>query len=78
MSALREAQEVVAVALKIAPDDIKADDSITTYGKLDSVSFERLVLEIEERLDRKVRAVDFLNMKTVQDLADYLEKQRAG
>ena len=75
---LSQAKKIIAEALQISISEIQDDSSIDTYGKLDSLSFERVILEVEKLLGHRIKAVDLLKMATVQDLADFIEADKAS
>lgn len=73
---LLQAKKIIAEALQIPVENIQDDSSIDTYGKLDSLSFERVVLETEKLLGSQIKAVQLLQLSTVKDLADFIEKSK--
>lgn len=73
---LLETKKILAEALQISVEDIKDNDSLDAYGKLDSLSFERLVLQVEKFLGFRIKAIDLLKLSTVQELADYMDSAK--
>jgi acyl carrier protein len=69
MDALETAKDILASCLFIPADKIGDDADIYGLKTMDSVTFETLVLEIEERIGQEVDVVKLLEMRTVRDLA---------
>ncbi len=78
MSALNEAKQIIASALKISVDQINDDSTISSYGDFDSLSFENIVLETQNRIGKQIKAVQLLELRSVKDLADLIEKHKSG
>lgn len=74
MEPLDIAKEVLAKALFINKDRIGDDAAISEVKPLDSLSFEALILELEERTGKEVDPVDLIGVKTIRDLAGVIEK----
>jgi len=72
MSSLKAAKEILSKVLYVPVNGIPDDASIADVKPLDSLSFEALILEIEERSGREVDPVLLVGMKTVEDLANIL------
>ncbi|MEN3930058.1 acyl carrier protein [Microvirga sp. W0021] len=70
-----EAKEIISVSLFIPKEDIDENATIHAIKGLDSLSFETLVLELEKRLGRHVRAVELVKLQSVKDLAALLESK---
>ncbi|MGB5213798.1 MAG: acyl carrier protein [Anderseniella sp.] len=72
MSGIDDAKEILAKCLFVNPDTIDDDDHINDIKIIDSLTFETLVLEIEEKTGRDLKPTDILNLQTVADLAKLL------
>jgi len=71
--------QVIAEALSLSPSEISGTGPFNIYGKLDSLSFEKVILALEERFNYPIPVVDLLKIETIKELADYLEeKTRSG
>ncbi|MDQ0395335.1 acyl carrier protein [Labrys monachus] len=69
MDALETAKDILASCLAVPKHEIGDDASIYELKAIDSVTFETLVLEIEERIGREPDVEALLDMRTVRDLA---------
>ena len=70
------AKEILSKALFVPREQIDDDSDINSIKAMDSLAFEALVLEIEERTGKDVDLVELMDVKTVRDLAAVLEKYR--
>lgn len=73
MDSLVIAKKILAESLFVPVEKISDDASINDIKELDSLSFEALLLEIEEITDREIDPVKIMQIKTVRDLADLIE-----
>jgi acyl carrier protein len=73
MSALDDAKEILATCLFVPADSIADDAVITDIKSIDSLAFETIMLEVEERTGRDVDPIKMLELSTVADLAGMLE-----
>lgn len=55
-----------------------APDAAIAALSLDSIEFADLILELEKEFDCDVLDDDFPKLRTVQDIADYADKQLAA
>lgn len=76
MTALEEAREILAGCCFIPKEKIDPDADIGTIGEMDSLTFEMIVLEIEQRLGRAVDPMQLLEMRSVRDLAAILDGRK--
>jgi len=74
MEYVQAAKEILSKALFVPAEQIGDDADINTIKAMDSLAFEALVLEIEERTGKDVDLVELMGLKTVSDLAAVLEK----
>jgi len=72
ISALDEAKSIISTCLDIPIQSIKDDSSISSHGDFDSLSFEKVILETEKRLGKKIKAVQLLKVNTVTDFAEFI------
>ncbi len=77
MSSTDDAKEILAKCLFVNPDKIGDEDVITDIKAIDSLTFETLVLEIEEKTGQDLAPKDILNIQTVADLAKLLSTRTA-
>lgn len=78
MDALGTAKDILANCLFIPADKIGDDAGLYDLKPVDSVTFETLVLEIEERTGREVDVEALLSMRTVRDLAALIAGSRGS
>jgi len=74
MQSLETAKEILARALFVHKDRIGDDAALSEVKPLDSLAFEALVLELEEKTGKEVDPVDLLGIRTVRDLAGFIDK----
>lgn len=73
---LREAKEIISKCLFVPEDRITDDADINSIKPLDSLAFESLVLEIEDRTGKEIDPLRLLELKTIRDLAAILKEPR--
>ncbi|WHS30083.1 acyl carrier protein [Brucella sp. NM4] len=73
MDSLVIAKKILAESLFVPVEKISDDASINDVKELDSLSFEALLLEVEEITDREIDPIKIMQIKTVRDLADLIE-----
>jgi acyl carrier protein len=78
MDALGTAKDILANCLFIPADKIGDDAGLYDLKPVDSVTFETLVLEIEERTGKDVDVDALLSMRTVRDLAALIAASRGS
>ena len=67
-------QEMMVESLSLEKDDIKLDSTFKSL-EIDSLDVFELVTEIEEEFDIEIE--DAENLKSVQDLVNYIENKVA-
>jgi len=73
---IKEIIEIIAEQLVIDADGIKPESEIIADLKADSLAVVEMLMEIEERFGVNVPDEDVPNLKTVQDIADYVESNQ--
>ncbi|MDN6292929.1 MAG: acyl carrier protein, partial [Tetragenococcus halophilus] len=68
-------QEIVAEELDKEKDDIQLSTNIQEDLEADSLDLFQIINEIEDEFDVKIETDE--NIKTVDDLVKYVEKQQA-
>ena len=68
-------QEMMVESLSLEKDDIKLDSTFKSL-EIDSLDVFELVTEIEEEFDIEIE--DAENLKSVQDLVNYIENKVAA
>ena len=75
MDFIDEAKDILSGCFFIPKETIDAKAEISSIKTLDSLSFEMLVMEVEARTGKPVDPVIFLDLRTVEDLANILRDQ---
>ncbi|GMG67536.1 acyl carrier protein [Tetragenococcus halophilus] len=73
--AFEKIQEIVAEELDKEKDDIQLSTNIQEDLEADSLDLFQIINEIEDEFDVKIETDE--NIKTVDDLVKYVEKQQA-
>ena len=76
-TALATIQRIIAEALMIPADSIRADDPIANLKNIDSLSFEMIVVSMESASGQSIDPLQLLPLKTVGDLAKLLQALKA-
>lgn len=75
MNYLEIAKEMLSGCLFIPDDYLKPDTQIIAIPGFDSISFEILLVQIEAFIGKKIEYQPIIKVKTVQNLADFLEQE---
>jgi len=78
MDDFEDTRQILAKALFIPADGIRADDKLLELKGMDSLAFETILVEIEDVTGRDIDAASAVEAETVADLANLLEKLRAS
>lgn len=74
MNSIEQAKELLSGCLFIPKETIADNAKISALAEIDSLTFEMIVLEVEKLTQREVDPVKLLELNTVEDLAQLLEK----
>jgi acyl carrier protein len=69
-----EIKGIIAKQLRIEKDGIKNTDRLVEDLGADSIEMAEVLMTIEEKFGLYISDEDAYNIKTVQDIADYLDK----
>ena len=69
---IKEITEIIAEQLVMDESEIKPESNIIDDLKADSLAIVEMLMAIEEKYDVNVPDEDVPNLKTVQDIADYV------
>jgi acyl carrier protein len=69
---INEIIEIIAEQLVIDAGEIKPESEVIADLKADSLAIVEMLMEIEEKFGVSVPDEDVPNLKTVQDIADYV------
>lgn len=75
MNYLDVAKEMLSGCLFIPDDYLNPDTQIIAIPGFDSISFEILLVQIEAFIGKKIDYQPIIKVKTVQDLANFLEQE---
>jgi len=67
-----EIKEIIAGLLKIELKNIDENSLLDSYG-MDSLDYTEVVLAIEEKYGVVISDDDYARIKTIRDIADYVE-----
>jgi len=73
---INEIIEIIAEQLVVDAEDIKPESEIIADLKADSLAIVEMLMEIEEKFGVNVPDEDVPNLKTVQDIADYVTNNK--
>lgn len=71
---LDKIKSIISEELGVEEDVIKADSQLADDLGADSLDAVELIMAIEEEFDIEIDDASATKIKTVQDIADYLEK----
>ena len=74
---LEQIKEILVETLNIEESEIVASASLSDDLGIDSLSSVELSLELETAFDIKIEDEELLELKTVQDIIDLVEKKKA-
>lgn len=74
---MEKVKEIIAKQLRINAADIKDDDAIIEDLGADSLDIVELLMTLEDTMNITIPD-DTVNLKTVRDIADYLESSVNG
>ncbi len=64
----------LAKILGCHPDDLSEEDTLSSVKKWDSLNHMRLVLQLEEELNRQVDTEEIMTLFSVEGIAELLRK----
>ena len=73
---INEIIEIIAEKLAIETKKVKPESEIIIDLKADSLAIVEMLMEIEEKFGISVPDEDVPNLKTVQDIADYIKNNQ--
>lgn len=74
MDYLHQAKEILSGCLFLPLEKIPDNAALHDINELDSLAFESIVTEIETRTGRSMETMDLLRLRSVQDLANLLQR----
>jgi len=73
---LDKVREILAKQMNISVDKVKPETNMATELGADSLDLVEILMTLEEEFSVSIPDDVALNLKTVQDLADYIEKNK--
>ena len=77
MALFDEVKEVVVEQLNVSPDEVKLESDFVEDLGADSLDVVELVMALEEKFEIEIPDSAAEQIKTVKDVADYIEKAKA-
>ena len=68
-----QVRDLIADQLELDVDSIKPESNLVEDLKADSLDMVELIMELEGEFDLEIAEEDLPNVKTVQDIVDYIE-----
>lgn len=72
-SARLKLTDIVATALLVPHEKVRLDAPLAASGDFDSLSFEIIIVAIEQELGYEIDPIQLLDISTLNDLAPLLE-----
>ena len=76
MTTLEQVVKTLAAQLNIKPETVKPDSDIIADLKADSLDVVEMLMTLEEQFNITVPEQDASKLKTVQDLAAFIDKAK--
>ncbi len=77
MALFDEVKEVIVEQLNVSPDEVKPEANFVEDLGADSLDVVEMIMALEEKFEIEIPDSDAENIKTVQDVVDYIEKAKA-
>lgn len=75
MDYITKTKEILSKNLNLPVEQISDDAKLTSLEQLDSLTFEKIVLTMEQFVGHKIDAVNLLELRSVKDVAHLLQKE---
>lgn len=72
---LNRVKKIMADHLEISEDEIKLESNFQDDLGVDSLDIFEIVMEIEDEFDLEIPNEDIENVKTVEDLVNYIDSR---
>ena len=73
---IEKIKEIMADELSVELEDIKPDSDIREDLEADSLDMVQLVMALEDEFGMEIDNEEITDVKTVQDVVDFIEKKR--
>ena len=77
MALFDEVKEVIVEQLNVSPDEVKPEARFVEDLGADSLDVVEMIMALEEKFEIEIPDSDAENIKTVQDVVDYIEKAKS-
>jgi acyl carrier protein len=77
MALFDEVKEVIVEQLNVSPDEVKPESKFVEDLGADSLDVVEMIMALEEKFEIEIPDSDAENIKTVQDVVDYIEKAKS-
>ena len=76
MALFDEVKEVIVEQLNVSPDEVKPESRFVEDLGADSLDVVEMIMALEEKFEIEIPDSEAENIKTVQDVVDYIEKHK--
>ena len=77
MALFDEVKEVIVEQLNVSPDEVKPESRFVEDLGADSLDVVEMIMALEEKFEIEIPDSDAENIKTVQDVVDYIENAKS-
>ncbi|WP_459886390.1 acyl carrier protein [Caminibacter profundus] len=71
-----QVKEVIVEQLNVSPEEVKPEANFVEDLGADSLDVVEMIMALEERFGIEIPDSEAENIKTVQDVVDYIEKNK--
>lgn len=71
-----QVRDIVAEKLSLNPEDISLESDLQKDFNADSLDAVEIIMAVEDAFDIEVADDELMNIKTIKDIVDYIEKVR--
>ncbi|EDM24453.1 acyl carrier protein [Caminibacter mediatlanticus TB-2] len=72
-----QVKEVIVEQLNVSPEEVKPEANFVEDLGADSLDVVEMIMALEERFGIEIPDSEAENIKTVQDVVDYIEKNKS-
>jgi len=76
MALFDEVKEVIVEQLNVSPDEVKPESKFQEDLGADSLDIVEMIMALEEKFELEIPESDAENIKTVQDVVNYIEEAK--
>jgi acyl carrier protein len=71
-----QVKEVIVEQLNVSPEEVKPESKFVEDLGADSLDVVEMIMALEEKFEIEIPDSEAENIKTVQDVVDYIEKNK--